>query len=135
MKNSFIVLGLLLGALSFGTIHAADKGDQKVSQDVHQLRKDYQKKVDKDLKGIEAKIHHLKHQVSKTDAKLDADVQAQLKKLDAQKADADKKVSALKKSTDTAWKDFQKGVDEAVADLKRSVDEAAEQFKAKGKKS
>lgn len=130
MKNSFAV-GLLVGLLATGSAFAADSSKDQTHQDTQKLKKDYQKKIDKDLKDIGAKIQHLKHQASRAGKDVKAGINDQVKKLEAQKKDADKKFSELKKSAGDAWKDLRKGVDEAVEDLKKSVDQATDQFKDK----
>jgi gas vesicle protein len=131
MMNKSLVVGLLVGGLVAGLAFAADSGDKKTSQDTKQLKKDYQRKVDKDLRDIGSKIRHLKHQALKAGDKLKADMNDQVKKLEAQKKEADRKFSELKKSAGDAWKDLRQGVDGAVTDLKKSVDEAAKQFEGK----
>lgn len=128
MKKYFL-FGLWVGALATGLAWAADSGDPKIDQDVHQLKKDYQKQVDKDLKEIGAKIDHLKHQSVREGDKLQGDLNSQVKKLQVQKAGVDRKFKDLQRSTGDAWKDMRQGLDDAVADLRRSVDEATEQFK------
>ncbi len=130
MKKYFAAFFLVWG-LSLGLAWAADSGDQKISQDVHQLKKDYQKKVDRDLKEIDGKIQRLKHQALTAETHLKADINKETRKLDAQKTGVDKKFAELKKSTGDAWKDLRRGVDDAVSNLRKSVDQAEDQFKAK----
>jgi hypothetical protein len=127
MKKYFW-LGLLMGSLFYGLAYAQDVTDQKIQKDQDQLKADYQKKTDHDLKRLGRKIRHLEH---RTDAQVNADLKAANEKLEAQKADVDKQLAALGNSTGDAWKDLSKGVDKALADLKVSVDDASKQFAAK----
>jgi hypothetical protein len=127
MKKYFW-LGLLMGSLFYGLAYAQDVTDQKIQKDQDQLKADYQKKTDHDLKRLGRKIHRLEH---RTDAQVNADLKAANEKLEAQKADVDKQLAALGNSTGDAWKDLSKGVDKALSDLKVSVDDASKQFAAK----
>jgi hypothetical protein len=130
MRTAFIV-GLLAWGLMGGTTLAADPADSGIHQDFHQLRKDYQKKVDHDLKAIGAKIRHLKHRAQKAGDRLKADLNKEVAKLEAKKAETDRKFAELRKSSGEAWKDLRRGVDDAVADLKKAADEASERFQEK----
>lgn len=130
MKISFTA-GLLVWGLALGLAWAGDSTDKKIGQDIQQLKKDYQKKVDKDLKEIGAKIRHLKHHALRAGDRLSADINKDVKELDAKKAEVDKKFAELKKSTGDAWKDLRRGVDDAVMNLRKSVDEAADRYKEK----
>ncbi len=127
MKKYFL-LGLLMGSLVYGVSYGQDVTDQKIQKDQAQLKADYQKKTDHDLKMLGRKIRHLKH---RTDTQVNADLKDATGKLEAQKADVDKKLADLGNSTGDAWKDLRKGVDKALTDLKVSVDEASRQFGAK----
>jgi hypothetical protein len=126
MKKYFL-LGLLMGSLVYGFADAQNVTDQKIQKDQAQLKADYQKKTDQDLKRLGKKIKHLRH---RTDAKVNADLKAATEKLEAQKAEVDKKLVALENSTGDAWKDLSKGLDKALKDLKVSVDEASRQYKS-----
>jgi hypothetical protein len=127
MKKYFL-LGLLMGSLIGGLAYAQDVTDQKIQKDQAQLKADYQKKADHDLKLLGRKIRHLEH---RTDAQVNADLKAATDKLEAKKADVDKKLAELGNSTGDAWKDLSKGVDKALKDLKVSVDDASQQFATK----
>lgn len=131
MNKSFVVIGLLAGVLAVGSAMGADSSDKKISQDTYQLKKDYETKVHKDLRKIDAKIDQFKRGTHRTGEDVHADVDKEVKKLEAQKADADRKLADLEKSTGDAWKDLRRGVDGAVSDLKKSVDEASRQFAKK----
>ncbi len=115
-----------MGSLACGLVYAADVTDQKIQQDQDQLKSDYQKKIDHELKVLGGKIKHLQHQ---TDAKLNADLKKQNRKLAIKNAETKQKLEELKKSTGDAWKDLRKGVDDALTDLKVSVDEASRKYK------
>lgn len=125
MKKYFL-LGLLMGILVYGFADAQDVTNLKIQKDQAQLKADYQKKTDQDLKRLGKKIRHLEH---RTDAQLNADLKDATGKLEAQKAEADKKLVVLENSTGDAWKDLRKGMDKALKDLKVSVDEASRQYK------
>lgn len=131
MKKIFVA-GLFIVALFASPVLAADSTHQKVSKDVHQLKKDYSAQVHKELTKIEGKIRQFKRDVKKGGKAAETDLTNQVKKLEAQKAGADKKLVELEKSTGDAWKDLRQGVDDSVTDLKRSVDDAISQFKEKG---
>lgn len=127
MKKYFL-LSLLMGILVGGLAYAQDVTDQKIQQDQAQLKADYQKKTDHDLKRLGRRIKHLEH---RTDAQVNADLKDATLNLEAQKADVDKQLKALGNSTGDAWKDLSKGVDKALKDLKVSIDQASEQFETK----
>ncbi|GEM_PF-3038315 len=131
MNKSFIVIGLLAGIFAVGSSMAADSSDKKIDRDTRQLKKDYDAKVHKDLKGIGTRIDQFKRDVSKGGKDVQKDLGHEVRKLDAQKAVVDKKLVELEKSTGDAWKDMSRGVDDAVADLKKSVDNAVAQFREK----
>jgi hypothetical protein len=127
MKKYFL-LGLLMGSLIGGLAYAQDVTDQKIQKDQAQLKADYQKKANHDLKVLGRKIRRLEH---RTDAQVNADLKDATGKLEAKKADVDKKLAELGNSTGDAWKDLRQGVDDALKDLKVSVDDASKQFAAK----
>jgi hypothetical protein len=127
MKKYFL-LSLFMGSLICGFSYAQDVTDQKIQRDQDQLKADYQKKTDHDLKALGKKIKHLQH---RTDAQVNADLSDATKTLEAQKTEADQKLAALENSTGDAWKDLRKGMDDALTDLKVSVDSASKQFAAK----
>jgi len=127
MKKYFL-LSLLMGSLVCGLAYAQDVTNQKIQKDEAQLKADYQKKADHDLKRLGKRIKHLKH---RTDVQVNADLKDATLKLEAQKADVDKKLADLGNSTGDAWNDLRKGVDKALKDLKVSVDEASQQFEGK----
>jgi hypothetical protein len=127
MKKYFL-LSLFVASLVCRFSYAQDVINQKIQKDQDQLKTDYQKKTDHDLKMLGKKIKRLQH---RTDAQVNADLSDATKKLEAQKAEADQKLKALENSTGDAWKDLRKGMDDALTDLKTSVDSAAKQFAAK----
>jgi hypothetical protein len=128
MKKAWL-LGFFFSVLMVGFAYGQNQSDRSVGQDLQQLRKDYQAKVDKDLKGIGRQIRHLKHQAAHAEMKAKADLDLEIKKLEVQKRDADRKFSDLKKSTGEAWKDLRQGMDDAVSNLKTAADDAVERFK------
>lgn len=125
-----IILGLFtLGALWLAPAWAQSPSDQKTSQDVRQVQKDYEAKVRKDLKEIGHKIRGLKKQAAKAGEEAKADMNRDIAKLEAQKKEADRKLAELGKATGDAWKDLQRGLDGAVSDLKKAVQDSADRFK------
>ena len=131
MRASFILIGLVLGGLTTEASWAIEGTDAKIHQDIHQLKKDYQKKVNKELKGIGVKIQRLEHQGTKAEDRVKGDIDKEVNKLKLKKADVDRKFKELGHSTGNAWKDLRQGVDDAVNDLKKAVDDATERFKEK----
>ena len=129
MRNNFVWAIALVLVLSAGGSRADQPSDAKIHQDTHQLKKDYQRKVDKDLRSIGKRIRHLERQVQRTGDRAKAGLDKDLRTLRYKKAEADRKFIELKKSTGDAWKDMRKGLDDAVADLKRAVDDASNRMK------
>lgn len=132
MRTTFILMGALVFGLSAGWSRADEPSDTKIHQDVHQLKKDYQKKVDKDLRAIGKDIRRLERRAEKAEDRVKTGFDNDLKALKSKKAEADRKFVELKKSTGDAWKDLRKGLDAAVSDLRRAVDDAA--YRMKGDK-
>lgn len=124
--RTYIVLGLLLGIL-MGPLVYADTTDVKIKEDSARLKKDYQAKIDKDLKHIQRKIEKIK---ANADTQMNADLKRQAASIEARKADVDKKLVELENSTGDAWQDLRKGMDASLKDLKRSVDAAAKAYSA-----
>jgi hypothetical protein len=124
MKKYFLVI-FLAGCLAGGASYAADTTDQQIQKDQEQLKVDYQKKINHDLKNLDRKIKHIRHHA---DAQVNAGLKDAAKQLEDQKAKADQKLLTLEKSTGDAWKDLRSGMDKAVDDLKLSVDRATKQF-------
>lgn len=130
MRTPFILMGALVLGLSAGGSLADQPSDAKIHQDVHQLKKDYQKKVDKDLRAIGKDIRRLERRAQKTENRVKTGFDKDLQALKTQKAEADRKFVELKKSSGEAWKDLRKGMDAAITDLRRAVDDAAYRMKA-----
>lgn len=130
MKKLFAI-GLLVFGIVGPASWAGNSTDQKIHQDVKQLKKDYQRKVEKDLKALGTRIRHLKNKVVKTGGQAKTGVDKEIRDLEVQKSETDHKFAELKKSTGDAWKDLRRGVDDALADLKKAVDDAAERLKSK----
>ncbi|HEY5037525.1 MAG TPA: hypothetical protein VIJ93_00475, partial [bacterium] len=104
---------------------------QKISQDTHQLKKDYQAKIEKDLKEIGRQIKHLERKAEKAEVKSKGEIDQAVKDLKVRKAGLDKKLTGLKKSTGDGWKDLRKGVDDGINSLKKTVQDATNRFKDK----
>lgn len=129
--KKILLMGLLIAGLVAGFGYAKDAQEQKISQDTHQLKKDYQAKIEKDLKEIGRQIKHLERKAEKAEVKSKGEIDQAVKDLKVRKAGLDKKLTGLKKSTGDGWKDLRKGVDDGINSLKKTVQDATNRFKDK----